>query len=104
MRRMRFVGGRILLFGIAFVGAIGLVTAWLWNALMPVLFNLPAISFWQALGLLVLSRLLLARPGGWGRRGRGMRFARGWKGLTDEERQRFRQAMGHCGQDSRASS
>ncbi len=30
----------------------------LWNALMPVLFNLQAIGFWQAMGLLVLSRLL----------------------------------------------
>ena len=30
----------------------------LWNALMTVLFNLPIIGFWQAAGLLVLSRLL----------------------------------------------
>ena len=90
------VGGRIALFAVVFAGAMGLATAWLWNALMPVLFGLPAISFWQALGLLVLSRLLLARAGYWGRRGRGMRFARGWQGLTDEERQRFRQAMGGC--------
>ena len=39
----------------------------LWNWLMPTLFGLPAISFWQALGLLVLSRILFGRswgPGG----------------------------------------
>jgi hypothetical protein len=104
MRRMRLVGGRMILFGVLFASAMGLVTAWLWNALMPAVFGLPAISFWQALGLLVLSRLLFARPGFRGRGGRGMRFARGWKGLTDEERQRFQEAMGGCGQGSRASS
>lgn len=90
------MGARIVLFAVVFAGAVGLVTAWLWNALMPAIFGLPAISFWQALGLLVLSRLLLARPGNWGRRGGGMRFARRWQGLTDEERQRFRDAMGGC--------
>lgn len=30
----------------------------LWNVLMPVLFNLPTIKFWQAAGFLILSRLL----------------------------------------------
>lgn len=30
----------------------------LWNALVPSLFGLPHISFWQALGLLILSSLL----------------------------------------------
>jgi hypothetical protein len=66
----------------------------LWNALMPHLFQLPEITFWQALGLFVLSRVLFGGAGGWGRRMRHARFARGWKGLTPEERQRFRDAMG----------
>lgn len=30
----------------------------LWNWLMPVIFGLPAISFWQALGLNLLSGFL----------------------------------------------
>jgi ABC-type multidrug transport system fused ATPase/permease subunit len=30
----------------------------LWNVLMPAIFNLPTIKFWQATGLLVMSRLL----------------------------------------------
>ncbi len=34
------------------------VTMLLWNALLPVIFNFSAITFWQALGLLVLARLL----------------------------------------------
>lgn len=30
----------------------------LWNWIMPDLFKLPLITFWQAVGLVVLSRLL----------------------------------------------
>ncbi|MBN1562017.1 hypothetical protein JW998_17320 [candidate division KSB1 bacterium] len=36
----------------------GLVLMWLWNWLMPVIFGLPAITFWQAWGLIVLSHIL----------------------------------------------
>ena len=44
----------------------------LWNWLMPTLFELPQVSFGQALGLLVLSRILFG--GLFGRFGR-----RGWR-------------------------
>ena len=30
----------------------------LWNWLMPELFNLPVISFWQAIGLNILSSII----------------------------------------------
>jgi hypothetical protein len=36
----------------------GLVLMWLWNWLMPEIFGLPVISFWQAWGLVVLSHIL----------------------------------------------
>lgn len=31
---------------------------WLWNWIMPHLFNLPEINFWMALGISVLSSLI----------------------------------------------
>lgn len=93
MRRVRFVGAPFVLFGIAWVGIMGLVTVGLWNVLMPAILGLPAIGFWQALGLLLLSRVLFGRFGGWGPRMRKARFVRGWNCLTPEERQRFRRAM-----------
>ncbi len=96
MRKLRFVGVRIVLFGILGAGLLGLAIAGLWNALMPAILGLPAIGFWQALGLFLLSRLLFGRFGGWGHRMRRARFVRGWKGLTPEERQRFRRAMDLC--------
>ena len=99
MKRMRVHGVRIALFGIVAVGVAGVVTTGLWNALMPSIFNLPAISFWQALGLLILSRLLFGRFGGPRRKGMGRgRFVWRQEHLTPEERERFRQAMGRrCG-------
>jgi len=64
----------------------------LWNWLMPVIFGLPHIGFWQALGLLLLSRILF---GGFRGPGPGRRWGRR---LTPEEREKFRQGMqGRCG-------
>jgi hypothetical protein len=39
----------------------GYILVWLWNWLMPAIFGLPVISFWQAWGLLVLSSILFKR-------------------------------------------
>ncbi|HEX3680984.1 MAG TPA: hypothetical protein VHU83_00480 [Bryobacteraceae bacterium] len=96
MRKFRFVGLRFVLFGIVWAGVMGLVVTGLWNALLPGIVGVRAISFWQALGLLILSRVLFGRLGGWDSWMRKSRFVRGWKDLTPEERQRFRQAMGSC--------
>jgi hypothetical protein len=97
---MRFARPYLLLFGIVAVGVVGLVVSGLWNALMPAIFGLPGISFWQALGLLVLGRLLFGGSGGWGRHMRKARCVRGWQDLTPEERERFRHAMGRGGADA----
>jgi hypothetical protein len=94
MKKVRFVGTPVVLFAIVLVGIVGLLTVGLWNLLVPPILGLPTISFWQALGLLLLSRLLFGGLGGWGRTMRKVRFVRGLNGLTPEERQRFRDAMG----------
>lgn len=43
----------------------GLIVMLLWNWLMPVIFSLPELGFWQAVGLALLSTFLI----GWGNRG-----------------------------------
>ena len=67
-RRFKMVASvRFLAFvalGIAAVFLFGMITKLLWNWLIPVLFNGPVISLWQALGLLVLSRILFWGFGG----------------------------------------
>lgn len=49
----------ILIF-IAAVGIFGTVFMLLWNWLMPAIFGLPLINFYQAIGLLVLSKLVFS--------------------------------------------
>ena len=53
----------------AFLALFGAVTMWLWNWLMPAIFKLPEIGFWQAIGLLLLSHIFF-KSGGLGRTGR----------------------------------
>jgi hypothetical protein len=80
----------------------GFVVMGLWNWLMPVLFGLHAITFWQALGLLVLSKILLGgfhKHGGRGGRGWRRGGRERWAQMSPEERERFRAGMrgGRCG-------
>ncbi len=47
-----------------FAFVFGFVVKWLWNALMPVIFGLTAITYWQAVGIVILSRLVFGSFGG----------------------------------------
>lgn len=58
----KLVGGLALATLIA--GLFGWIVQHLWNWLMPALFHLPAVTFWQAAGLVLLSRLLVGNIGG----------------------------------------
>ncbi len=70
----------------------------LWNWLMPGLFGWHLITFWQALGILILSKILFGgfrgRPG-WGGHWRGRMIER-WEKMTPEEREKFREGL-RCG-------
>ena len=72
----------------------GKVVQLLWNWLMPMLFGLREVTFWQAVGMLALSRILF---GGFGMGGTGR--GRRWRARHEpEERERFRQRMrDRCG-------
>jgi hypothetical protein len=80
---------------LAFIALGGEVVQQLWNWLLPRLFGWREITFWQALGMLALCRILF---GGWG--GHGSSRSK-WRGrvadrrdnMTPEERERLRQAM-----------
>jgi hypothetical protein len=71
---------------------------WLWNWLMPAVFGWHQITFWQALGLLVLSKILFGGfRGGWGHRGRwGRGMQERWEQMTPEQREKFRKGMAGC--------
>ena len=67
----------------------------LWNWLLPTLFGWRQISFWQAIGLLALCRILFGGFGGRGfqRSNFRRRMAERWEQMTPEEREKFRQGL-----------
>jgi hypothetical protein len=88
-----------------FIALGGLVVLQLWNWLLPPLFGWRPITFWQALGLLALCRILFGGLGlGSGRSNFRRRMAERWEYMTPEERERLRQGLrGRCGFGSAAS-
>ena len=79
----------------------------LWNWLMPAIFGLITISFWQALGILVLCRLLFGSFG-FGKRGfagigHGMHgrnpIHEKWSKMTSEQKEAFMKKRNLYGRD-----
>ncbi|HZY79503.1 MAG TPA: hypothetical protein VFE50_08275 [Cyclobacteriaceae bacterium] len=89
---------KFVVFGLLMLVVFGLVTQTLWNWLVPTLFSGPIISFWQAMGLLALSKILfLGFSGGRGKWGghRSHQWKQQWaerySKLSPEEREKFKQ-------------
>jgi magnesium-transporting ATPase (P-type) len=59
-RRWFFKG---FLFVIVFISVLSLATMLLWNWLMPMIFGITSITYLQAMGLLILSKILLTGIG-----------------------------------------
>jgi hypothetical protein len=80
---------------------VGYVVMLLWNALMPAIFGLKTIGYWQAVGLLILSKIFFGSFRG--RPNHSTRWRHSlerWEKMTPEDRERFRQGMRQrCGPD-----
>ncbi len=96
MRRKLIWIAPLAILGVLLFAALGgEVVKLLWNWLLPPLLGWPQITFWQALGLLVLCRLLFRGfgfPGSSGSRMR-RRMQEHTARLTPEEREQCRQRM-----------
>ena len=81
----------------AFLSLISFAVMQLWNNLLPAILHVGVVTFWQAMGLFILCKLLF----GFGRGGRGGMGApwmrRGmenkFRSMTPEQRERFKQHM-----------
>ena len=76
------IGIAIAIAFVLFILLGGVVVQWLWNWLLPDIFGLRAVTFWEALGLLALCRILFGsfgRSGGHQRRRSDRRGGEWWK-------------------------
>ena len=83
--------GIFALFVVAFI-MFGYITMYLWNWLMPDLFNLKTIDFAQAMGLVILSKILFGGIKMRGDRGWGQKryWKAKWESMTPEDREKFK--------------
>lgn len=108
-RRLRPVPLFILAAGLL----MGAVVMFLWNAILPEVTGVKPLTYWKAVGLLALCRILFGNfRGGAPNRGRGWgrqhfnnsdssddhpfsrhRWRNKWKAMNDEERAKFREEM-----------
>jgi hypothetical protein len=87
----------IPLFVLAVIALLSFVVMSLWNNILAGVLHISAINFWQALGILVLAKILFGGfPGAWrgsGHRGHQWRkeMMEKWNKMSPEEREQFKQ-------------
>ena len=72
--------------GVAIIFLFSWVVMLLWNSILPTIIGVKAISFWQSMGILTLSKILFSGFNG----GHKHRFNR-WENINHEERGRMRE-------------
>ncbi|GHT75758.1 hypothetical protein AGMMS50262_12040 [Bacteroidia bacterium] len=93
MERRRFFW--VIPLGVLAIAGFSAVVMLLWNWLIPSIFGWAVINFWQALGLLALTRILFGgfgfkhrmHAGRWGHHHNPIREK--WMQMTSEERKEF---------------
>ncbi len=101
-----FKAVKFALFAVVASVVLGFLVKSLWNALMPPIFGWHMITFWQGIGLFVLSKILFGgfhRHGGRGGNRWRQRMKDRWEQMTPEEREKFRKGM-RCGRRPFAQS
>lgn len=75
--------------------AVALIVMWLWNCILPEILGVKIINYWQAMGILLLSKILFG--GFHGKFGQGMRemkekhMQNRMEGMTPEEKEKFKE-------------
>ncbi|HJN43516.1 MAG: hypothetical protein CL477_13750 [Acidobacteria bacterium] len=95
-----FTAAKMALLGVAIILVTGVVVMFLWNALVPEIFGGPQLTWIQAVGLLILVRILAGGRGHGGFGGR-RRWRERWKhkvaNMSPEQREKWRAEFDrHC--------
>ncbi|MBO9634425.1 MAG: hypothetical protein J7578_15025 [Chitinophagaceae bacterium] len=102
--RRRINGGKIIkivLCVVLFATLFTFIVMSLWNAILPAVLGVKAITFWQALGIIILSKILFGGFGGggggpWKGRARARwreNLAKKWDNMSPEEREKFKSSL-----------
>lgn len=95
MRRKHRVFGIFIFLAVA--AGLAAVVMLLWNAIIPAVIGWTAIGYWQALGLMVLCRILF---GGFGKRG-GHPFMNKMREMNKDEHRKFHEKLRTMSKDER---
>lgn len=90
-----------VLLGFLAILLFGWIVMLLWNAVLPDLLNTKQITYWQAVGLLVLSKIIFGfgHGGHHHHQGPSDRLRQKFRNMSEEERKEFREAWRQrCGQ------
>jgi hypothetical protein len=91
----------ILLAPVLFFG-IGAIVMLLWNAILPAIIHVETINFWQAIGLLLLSKILFSGfRHGYSHRhpyshSKHSYLRDKWLNMSDEEKAKFKENWKNC--------
>jgi hypothetical protein len=79
-------------FVLVLIAAITGAIMFLWNNVLTVVLHISTVTFWQALGIFVLSKILFGgfRGAQWGRHQWKKKMMQRWDGMTPEEKEKFR--------------
>ncbi len=89
----KIIGFIILAFAVT--ALLSFIVMSLWNNVLALVLHISTVTFWQALGILVLSKILFGGfKGGWGR-GRGHHWKKEmqekWHNMSAEDREKIKQ-------------
>ncbi len=86
----------MILFIIGFAVVLSFLVMWLWNKVLVPVTGINTVDFWQAAGLLLLSRILFGGfkggpwKGGPGKHGGPSRWKEKWKSMSEEEKEQLK--------------
>ncbi len=86
---------KFILVAALMIAALGFAVMQLWNWLIPEIFQGPTVTYWQAMGLLLLSHILVrgwhGQSGGWKSHRWKHRMEEKLAAMTPEERETFKE-------------
>ena len=82
------------LFALLALFVVSFAVYWLWNNVLVAVVAVKAVTYWQAMGLLILSRILLGGfkvgSSGVAPHGGGPPWREKWRQMSDDERAKFK--------------